>query len=307
VADAAPDISIVIPSWNGRELLAASLASVRQTRGDLRLQLIVVDNASSDGSVRLVRARFPEVAVLENQRNEGFARACNQGALASAAPFLLLLNSDTEVRPQALQRLLALARARPEAAIVGPQLRNPDGTFQSSHSPFPDLWQEAMILSGAGRLLHGAAYPSRGAEEAKGPQPADWVGGACMLVRRAAFAAAGGFDEGYFMYAEEMDLCYRLRCAGWEVWYEPAAVVVHAGGGSARQLGTQSEAILYRSRIRFYRCHRGVAAARLVRWMVLGATAIRIGVHGLLRAASGGRRGRRVVSLRQLQAALREV
>lgn len=302
----APEISIVIPSWNGRDVLAACLESVRQTRGALALETVVVDNASTDGTVAMLAERFADVEVLVNARNEGFARACNQGAAASRAPFLLLLNSDTVLREGAPQRLLALARLRPRAAVVGPRLLNADGSFQSGLAPFPDLGREVLIVSGLGRALFGPTYPSQAPAVERGPAAGDWVGGACMLLRREAFDELGGLDEGYFMYAEELDLCRRLRNADWQVWYEPDAVVVHLGGGSARQLGTESEARHYRGRVRYYRLHHGEAAARWVRALILVATAVKIGVHALLRAASGGRRGRPVVSLRRLRADLRQ-
>lgn len=304
MADPSPEVSVVIPSWNGRDLLASCLASLADD-GGVRLETIVVDNASSDGSADLVAERFPAARLLRNARNEGFARAVNRGAAAARAPFLLVLNSDARLQADALRRLLSRAASQARAAIVGPQLRNEDGTFQGSHARFPTLWQELLVLSGTGRLLRGAAYPSRGPEDGRGARPVDWVGGACLLVRRDAFAAVGGFDEGYFMYAEETDLCYRLRRAGWQIWYEPAAVVVHLGGGSSAALGTHREVILYRSRLRFQRLHRGAAAALVLRWMILSSTAIKIALHGALRWLSGGRLGRRVVSLRTLRAELR--
>jgi GT2 family glycosyltransferase len=305
VADGSPEVSVVIPSWNGRDLLAACLTSLQQVLQQLVLEVIVVDNASADGSVELVRDKFSDVRLVCNPTNEGFARACNRGAAMARAPFVLVLNSDARLEAQALARLLELARSQPRAGVVGPQLRNEDGSFQGSHAAFPTLWQETMVLTGAGRLIHGPAYPSRGPEEERGAQRVDWVGGACLLVRGQAFAAVGGFDEAYFMYAEETDLCYRLRQAGWEVWYEPAAVVVHVGGGSSAGLGPQREVILYRSRLRFHQRHRAPAAAKLLRWMILSSTLLKIGVHGLLRRLSGGRVGRQVVSLRALRAELR--
>jgi len=301
----APDISIVIPNWNGRELVSGCVESIERTRGSLRLEVIVVDNASSDGSVDYLRTRFPDLRLLVNESNQGFSRACNRGAASAAAPSICLLNSDAILQHEGLQRLLARLESSPRAGIVGAQLRNPNGSFQASHAPFPGLGLELMIVSGLGRLLHGPTYPWRGAEEERGAQQVDWIAGACMLVRREAWEAMSGLDEGYFMYSEEMDLCYRLRRAGWQVWYEPAALVTHIGGASTVRLGERSQAILYASRVRFYRLHYGTAPALAARWLILVATAVKIGAHGVLRALSGGRRGRAVVSLRQLRAELR--
>lgn len=305
MTDAAPDIDVIIPSWNGRDLLAACLDSLSRTRGDLRVRVLVVDNASTDGSVEMVRHRHPGVEVQVNASNEGFARACNRGAAMGDAPFLLLLNTDTVLQPGALQRLLHLLQTAPRAAIAAPRLLNPDLTFQSSHASFPTLWQDLLILTGIGRLTRGDHFPSHAAEEGRGAQRVGWVGGACILVRRAAWEALGGLDEGYFMYAEEMDLCRRLDQAGWEVWYEPGAVVVHVGGGSAVRVAEQSEARLYCSRVRFYRKHLGARQASLLRLMILATTALKIPLNAILRAVTGGRRGRRVVSLRYLRAELR--
>lgn len=299
------ELSIVIPNWNGRALLPDCLDSTKRTTSDLRLEIIVVDNASSDGSVEWLRQAHPDVRVVVNARNEGFARACNAGVRASTAPFAVLLNTDTIVQPGAFQRLLDLARRQPRLAIAGAQLRNADGSFQSSHLPFPSLFLDWMIISGVGRLLHGASYPSGGPEDEKGPQRTEWVGGAAFLVRRTAFDQVSGLDEGYFMYAEEMDFCYRLDRAGWQIWYEPAARVIHLGGGSAASRGAR-EATLYRGRLRFYRLHHGAAAAGVLRWMILGFAAVKIAVHRILRLASGGRVGRQVVPLRQLRAELRQ-
>jgi GT2 family glycosyltransferase len=299
----APDISIVIPNWNGRDLLAACLESLRRTAGDLRVETIVVDNF--DDSPELVRTRFPEVRLLVNERNEGFARACNRGAAAANAPFILLLNSDTVVQAEALQRLLALGRGHAEAAVVGAQLRNPDGSFQSSHSPFPNLWLDWMMITGLGRWLHGPAYPCADVDAAAGPQPGDWVGGACMMVQRDVWRQLAGFDDGFTMYCEETDFCYRAQAGGWQVWYEPGAVVTHVGGGSSKALAARGEALLYRSRLRFYRLHYGVVQARLARWLFVGAMTGKIALHSLLRRLSQGRRGRQVVSLRLLLTELR--
>jgi N-acetylglucosaminyl-diphospho-decaprenol L-rhamnosyltransferase len=185
-------------------------------------------------------------------------------------------------------------------------LLNPDGSFQASHTPFPTLRQEFLILTGLGRLLYGRWYPSHGPEQDKGPQVVDYVGGACLLVRREAFEDVGGLDEGYFMYAEEVDWCYAVREAGWQVWYQPAAKVIHWGGGSSQDRRPQREGDLYRSRVQFFRKHYGDGAARLLKAQIYALTAVKLVVHRMLRLVSGGRYGRPVVSLRYLSRGLRE-
>jgi N-acetylglucosaminyl-diphospho-decaprenol L-rhamnosyltransferase len=297
----APDISIIVPTWNTRELLADCLESIAQTAGDFSVETIVIDNASTDGTVAMVRDRFPLVRLICNQENAGFAKAINQAAALSTGRYMLFLNSDARLLPQAVGALRAVAEAQVRAGVVGAQLHNADGSFQASHARFPTLGQEFLILSGLGRLLYGRAYPSYAAHQERGPQLVDWVSGACLLVRRAAFDALGGFDTGYFMYAEEVDLCYRMRSAGWQTWYEPAAHVLHVGGASSLARRTAFEADLYRSRVRFVRTHYGAAAAARLKLLVYCVTAIKIAIHGCLRGLSGARYGRPVVALRDLR------
>lgn len=301
------DVSIIILNWNTRDLLADCLDSVAQTCGDLDLETIVVDNASSDGSQDMVRQRFPHVRLIANSENVGFARGNNQGIAMSRGRYALLLNSDALLLDHSLPAMLELAEAEPRAGIVGAHLLNSDHSFQASHTPFPTLWREFLILSGVGRKLHGPWYPSRGPQEGKGPQVADYVEGACLLVRRQAFEEVGGLDENYFMYAEEVDWCYAMREKGWQVWYQPSAKVIHLGGGSSKNRKPQREADLYRSRVRFFRKHYGDRAAQLLKLQIYGFTALKVVVHGLLRLISGGRYGRPVVSLRHLAAELGEV
>jgi N-acetylglucosaminyl-diphospho-decaprenol L-rhamnosyltransferase len=301
-----PDISIIILNWNTRDLLSDCLNSIAQTASDLDIEIVVVDNASTDGSQAMIRRRFPHVRLIANTENVGFARANNQGVEASNSRYALLLNSDTLVIPGALQALVRLADTKPRAGIVGAQLLNPDSSFQASHTPFPSLWQEFLILSGIGRTLYGRWYPSRGPEEDKGPQIVDYVEGACMLVRRKAFDDVGGLDEGYFMYAEEVDWCYAMQAKDWQVWYQPTAKVIHLGGGSSRNRPTQREGDLYRSRVRFFRKYHGDREARLLKLQIYGFTAVKIAFHRSLHLVSGGRYGRPVIPLRHLATELRQ-
>lgn len=301
-----PDVSIIIVSWNTRHLLAGCLASLYDTIKDPTFDVWVVDNGSTDGSVEMVRDAFPSVHLVTNSRNEGFARANNQAMALCRGRYMLLLNSDAIATPGAIRSLVSLADAEPRAGIVGARLLNPDGSFQASHTPFPTLGQESLVLTGLGRLLKGPWYPSRGPEEEKGPQEVDYVGGACLLVRHQAVEEVGGLDEGYFMYAEEVDWCYAMKQSGWQVWYEPAAEIIHLGGGSSQHRRPQREADLYRSRVRFFRRRYGDRKASLLKLQIYALTAIKIGVHGLARLASGGRFGRPVLSLRYLARQLRE-
>lgn len=299
-----PDLSIIIVNWNTRELLAGCLQSIYETTSDLDFEVIVVDNASSDGSPSVLRKRFPRVQLVENRENVGFARANNQAIALSRGRYLLLFNTDAIATPGAIRSLTSLADAEPRAGIVGATLLNPDGSFQASYTPFPTLRQEFLILTGLGRLLRGQWYPSRGPEDERGPQVVDYVEGACMLARRQAIEEVGELDEAYFMYAEEVDWCYAMKQAGWQVWYQPAAKVIHLGGGSSQSRRPQREADLYCSRVRYFRKHYGDGAARLLKLQILGVTVVKTAFHRLLRLASAGRYGRPVVPLRFLAAKL---
>lgn len=294
-------VAVIVVNWNTRELLAECLASITETVGDLEVETVVVDNGSSDGSAEMVRERFPHARLILNRDNLGFARANNQAIAATDTPYLLMLNSDARLCPGTLRCLLERIESAPRAGLVGAQLRNPGGGFQLSHVRFPSLGREALILSGLGRALYGRWYPSFAPDGDERARIVDWVGGACMLARRTALDDVGGFDEGYFLYGEEMDLCYALRQAGWTVWYEPAAVVIHRGAASSARLLETPERHLYRGRMRFFRKHHSAAAARLFAAELCLFTPPKIALHAVLRAVSGGRFGRRTISLRALR------
>jgi GT2 family glycosyltransferase len=265
-----PDLSIVIVNWNVRELLRACLRSLDP---NLHAEVIVVDNASSDGSVEMVRGEFPTVRLIANGRNLGYGAAINQAVSQCTGDYLLILNPDTEVRPGAVHRLVEFIYERPRAACVGPHLVNPDGSTQSSRRSFPGLWTafvESTILQrwfgglGALRRFYRSAQPD------DVPQQVDWLVGACLLLRRAALDEVGGFDERFFMYSEEMDLCYRLRQAGYEIWFVPRAEVMHHEAASSSQDLFRRNVNFHESRYRFFRKHHGAAPALALRWFVFG-------------------------------------
>jgi N-acetylglucosaminyl-diphospho-decaprenol L-rhamnosyltransferase len=301
------EISIIILNWNTRDLLAKCLDSLEQHKGDLQLEIIVVDNASSDGSQAMLREKYPQVQLIANGQNVGFAKGNNQAMEVARGNYFLLWNSDAFATPGAIQALLHLAEKEPKAAIIGAQLRNADNSFQASFTPFPNQGREFLILTGLGRALFSPVYPSLGPEEEKGPQVVDYVEGACLLVRREAYQEVGGLDEGYFMYAEEVDWCYTMVKHGWQVWYQPEAKVIHLGGASSTGRRTHREADLYRSRVRFFRKHYGSRSAQLLKLQIYTLTVVKNIVHGTLRRLSRGRYGRPVVSLQHLATQLEEV
>ncbi len=302
-----PLVSIVILNWNTRDLLLQCLEEVFATKGSIDCEVIVADNASTDDSVSTVQARFPQVRIIQNKENAGFARGNNIGVAGCTGKYALILNTDSFLQPGALAELVRAAESDPQTGIVGAHLRNPDGTFQASHTRFPTLWREFLILSGLGRLFFGRNYPSAGPDEMPGPQKVDYVEGACLLVAVEKYRAISGFDEAYFMYSEEVDLCFRMHQKGWHVWYAPSARVIHLGGASSQSRKPEREGDLYRSRVRFFRKHYGALAANVLKLMIYAITLPKIAVHKLARGLSGGRLGRPVVSLQYLVDRLREV
>lgn len=300
-------LSIIIVNWNTRALLAECLKSLVDTLTGISYEIWVVDNASSDDSLAMLARDFPAVQVIANRENVGFARANNQAMAQSQGKFMLLFNSDAVAIPGSIAALLQLAQNQAHVGMVGAHLLNTDGSFQASYTSFPTLWQEFLILSGLGRMLYGRYYPSHGPAENEGAQGVDYVEGACMLVRREAFEQVGGLDENFFMYAEEVDWCCSMKKAGWQVWYQPAARIIHHGSGSSNERRTKREGDLYQSRVRFFRKHYGNTAAAALKTLMYIFTAIKSCTHGFLRLISGGKRGRAVISLKELSEKLANV
>ncbi len=250
-------LSIIIVTWNTRELLAQCLDSVYANPPDAPFDVWVVDNASSDGSAAMVRQRFPHVHLIENGENVGFARANNQAIRASSGEYALLLNSDTIIQPGTLTRLLSFAR-QSGAAIVGADVRNSDGSPQPCFGRFPTVAMEILCALGlnARRPFARALHPP-----APDGQETDWVLGAALLVRRAILDQVGLLDEGYFMFSEEVDLARRVKRAGGKVCVLGGARVVHLGQQSTRQISGAMKAELFRSKARYFRTHHGRLAA----------------------------------------------
>ena len=263
---AVKDLAVVVVNYNTRELLLQCLSSVvREAPEDL----IAIDNASSDGSPQLVRERFPDVRLVANSGNPGYAAAANEAMRSTLAPFVLLLNADTKVVAGSLSAAVDYMLTHPRAGLVGPLLRSTDGTRQRSVFPFPGTLAWLLENNPIGPIL--SLFPSArrrmlryAAAEARS---VPWVLGAAMLIRREAYDATSGFDESYFMYYEEVDFCFRLWEAGWEVHYAPTAEVVHVGAASTSQVRTAMAVRHFESTRRFYRHHYSGLRAGI--WMAL--------------------------------------
>ena len=284
------DLSLVIVNWNTRDLLAQCLESVAlslvpgRSGGEpataLTWEVLVVDNASADGSAAMVEDRFPWVQLVRNRENAGFAAANNQAISRSQGRTIVLLNSDTQVRPGALQSLAAFMDAHPRAGAAGARLLNADGSLQPSCHPMLTPGREFWRLLFLDRLWPRATYPMR-RWDLQSPRRVEAIKGACLALRKEALDQVGLLDERYFIYTEEVDLCYRLAQAGWELWWVPQAAVVHHDGQSTRQIAAQMYVQLYRSKVQFYEKFGGASRAnrfkRLVRlayWPRLAVAAL---------------------------------
>jgi hypothetical protein len=290
-----PDVSISFVNWNTRELLLACLRALPAATADLSVEIIVVDNASSDGSVEAIAREFPSVHILRNDRNRGFAAANNQAVRIASGRYVLLLNTDTLPRPESLKRLVEFADAHPRAGMVGALLLNPDGSFQASYADFPSLFGETLLLLRLAHRLLRPTFPNYGPHDSQIARRCDWVQGACLLARREALADCGPMDEGYFMYTEETDWCAECWKAGWEVWYTPDAAIVHYGGRSAARQPAAKRRQLYLSKARFFRKQRGVVASALFQIILQTTSALKL-VYWIV--ASGLRTGERRATAR---------
>ncbi|MFB3883677.1 MAG: glycosyltransferase family 2 protein [Thermodesulfobacteriota bacterium] len=256
------DLSIIIVNWNTRDLLLQCLGAVYQTVRAIDMEVFVVDNGSKDGSAAAVVERFPGTRVLQNQINFGFARANNQALNRAEGKYLLLLNPDTVVRERAIENLLSLMEADPKAGAAGGQLVNPDGSKQNSIVNFPTLATELLNKSLL-RWLFPGRFP--GKENVYGePIEVESVIGACMMVRGETVEEVGRLDEGYFLFLEETDWCYRMKKAGWKIYHVPAAQIYHFQGKSAKTDIKGAKIEYYRSRYRFFQKHYGKARCALL-------------------------------------------
>lgn len=257
-------MGVVIVNYNTAPLLRRCLTSVL---AEIPGPVLVIDNGSSDGSPELVHGEFPTVRVHTETGNPGYGAAANLAVRELSTRYVLLLNADTELTSGAVTALVAYLDDHASVAMAGPRIVTVAGTYEPSAHDFPTPMALLLAESGVRRLL-GVARRHEWR-----PRSVDWVLGAALAIRREAFDAVGGFDEAYFLYHEEVDLCYRLRAAGWEIHYAPVATVLHVGGASTSQRAAEAYGVYVRSTQRFARLRfsrsktagvRAVLAAALV-------------------------------------------
>jgi N-acetylglucosaminyl-diphospho-decaprenol L-rhamnosyltransferase len=285
------DLAVVVVNYNAGEYLSRCVASVFECAGGLTLDVLVVDNASRDGSARAAAGRQPRMRLIENPTNLGLSAAWNQGARETDAPWILFLNPDAEVWDGHLQGFVKVGEDRPDVALLGPVIRNPDGTIYESGRVFPGVGQavgHAFLGPFAPNNRFSRAY-RQSTWDRSTEREVDWVSGACMLIRREAFDGVGGFDEAFWLYGEELDLCTRLRDAGWKVLATPELEILHEGGvstGRSRRTHAMHSTSIYR----YYRKHRAEGWRRATlpaAWLALRARAELVSARDRM----AGRRG----------------
>jgi GT2 family glycosyltransferase len=265
------DISLIIVSFNTREVLRESLQSVEREKGDLPLEIFVVDNNSHDGSVAMVQAEFPYVKVLVSQVNLGFGAANNLALEQARGRYLVLLNSDAFLCPGALQLSVKHMNEQPDCGLAGGRLVGRDNSWQPSARMFPSILSDTLVASGLAHKFPKSRFFGqfdRTWADPALPAIVDWVPGAYSIIRAEALKKVGFFDPDFFLYSEEVDLCRRIQKGGFAIWYWPDVTIIHIGGESSRQIktlemssvGAQLIRWRMRSSLLYYRKHHGAIA-----------------------------------------------
>lgn len=255
------DVSVIIVNWNTRNILRDCLHSVYEQTQGIDFEVIVIDNASSDGSAQMVKQEFPQVNLIENTENKGFAAANNQGMRIAQGRYFLLLNSDTVVLDGAIPKTIIFADQRPQAAVVGCKVLNPDRTLQPTCFMFPSQMNLFLAATYLYKLFPKSRFFGRERMswwDRSDVRQVDVVTGCFMLVRREAIEQVGMMDEDYFMYAEETDWCFRFKKAGWANLFYPDVQIIHLGGQSSKQVRISSLIQLRLGILQFFYKNRSV-------------------------------------------------
>lgn len=267
------DVSIVIVNWNTGQITCDCLRSVYEQTTGVSFEAIVIDNASSDNSVAIFKEKFPQVILIENDDNRGFAAANNQGMAIAKGRFILLLNSDTVVLENAIEKTVEFAYSRSDAAVIGCKVLNSDKSLQPTCFMFPSILNMLLSATYLYKILPKNRFFGREHMTWWGrnnERQVDVVTGCFMLVQREAIEQIGMMDERFFVYAEETDWCYRFKEAGWKVIFTPCAQIIHLGGESSKKVATEMGLQLRGSILQFIHKHRPrweYASACLLVWL----------------------------------------
>lgn len=305
-----PDVSVVIVSFNTRELTRECLKSLRTECIGLDAEVIVIDNSSRDGSADMIARDFPHVTLLRSEVNLGFGNANNVAMRQARGRYLVLLNTDAFFHPGSLRRGLEHMEASPRCGLAGGRHVGRDGAPQAASHAFHSLFNDAAVLSGLAAKFPRSRFGRLDRTDTDLTQPAqvDWCTGALLIIRPEALAQVGAFDPAFFLYYEEVDLCRRIQSAGWQIWYWPDVVLTHLGGESSRTLttmefsSTAAQVVKWRMRSTFlyYRKHhgtRGALGARLLEFALYTAGILR---NRLSRDATRGERAAQYRTQRRL-------
>ncbi len=283
----------MILSYNTRELLRDCLGSIYQKIKGIKFGVMVVDNGSGDNSREMIKTEFPQVKLIENRDNLGFARANNQAIRQSGARYLLLLNPDTSLANNSCCEMLRFMDEHPQVGILGCRLLNTDGTIQPSNSSFPNLFTEFLRIFQLKRLIPGPGLREKVGERLGGilgstlreyfrvywdserVREVDWVSGACLLVRRKAIEDVGLLDESFFMYYEDADWCYRMGRGGWKTCYFPFFEIIHYVGKSDSQFNPSTFIERHKSMYHYFSKHQGMTAVFLLRLLIFSGFTLR--------------------------------
>lgn len=265
------DLSIIIVNWNTQDILKDCLDSVFEQTKAVSFEVIVVDNASSDDSVQMVKSEFPQVILIENAENCGFAAANNQGMQIAKGRYVLLLNSDTVVLDGAIQKTLAFADQHPEAAVVGCKVLNPDMTLQPTCFMYPSLLNLFLSSSYLYKLFPRSRLFGRERMtwwDRDDIREVEVVTGCFMLVRKKAIDQVGKMDESFFMYAEETDWCYRFKKGSWKLLFTPEAEIIHLGGQSSKMIKPEMTMQLRASLLLYFKKNSSYVAYKMACGMI---------------------------------------
>jgi N-acetylglucosaminyl-diphospho-decaprenol L-rhamnosyltransferase len=272
-------LDVVIVSYRSRELVRRCLESLRENPASARTSVFVVDNDSNDGTVEMIRRHFPDVDVDASCQNLGFSMANNRALRRGTSDYVLVLNPDTRLTEESLDSLLAIMERRPDVGIIGPRLVCEDGEFDhASRRSFPTILGALGHFTGVGRRTERGRLAQYRAPDIRGG-PVDAVNGAFMLMRRRALENVGLFDEGFWMYMEDLDLCFRFARAGWVTWYEPSVTVVHVKAGTSGTLRRPKlNYAFHYGMLRFYRKHYAPENRLATNLAVYAGIAVKLGL-----------------------------
>lgn len=266
------DLSIIIVTWNVADYIVACLASIyRNINSRYEYEIIIVDSASQDNSVELIQSQYPDVKLMEKSENIGYTQGNNIGLEQAKGKYLILLNPDTEILDNALNKMIDYLETHPDVGMIGPHTYNTDGTTQSTRRKFPTkalaFFESTWLQQFAPKTMLDNFYLNDQPND--GIFPVDWVQGSALMLRREVFEQIGGLDTGYVMYFEELDWCKRASAENWKCIYLGSAEIIHHGGKSSEQVNIQKHIYFQESKLRYYRKFHGSFFATILRIFLL--------------------------------------